>query len=76
MSRESRPVVLEVFNPPITVRGTIEAIQAPSNLVPERGSATSYVLVLIRGRLLETIVGATSGGSGGVDLLGVQTLGV
>jgi hypothetical protein len=76
LSREARPVVLEVYNPPITVRGTIEAIRSITNAQPERGSAPEYVLLLIRGRILEEIVGATPGGSGGIGLLGVDLLGV
>lgn len=76
LSREARPVVLEVFNPPLTVRGTIEAIRLVTNAQPERGSAPEYVLLLIRGRILEQIVGVTQGGSGGIGLIGVDLLGV
>lgn len=76
LAREGSPVVAERYNPPVVVRGTVEAVQMPERHQPRRGSAADYALVLIRGKVVTSGSVLSSEGSMGVGALGIGTLGV
>ena len=69
-------VTLELYRPPLVVKGVIESVQAPIFARGERGSATAYALVQVRGRIVGAGTGGTGQGTLGVALLGVDLLGV
>lgn len=72
-------VVCDVFRPGFTVRGVIEKVSQPIQLLPERGSPTFYATVTIRGRIGTSTTSAsqpTGDGTLGIGTLGIYKLGV
>lgn len=68
-------IEFELYRPPLVVRGVVESIDNPVIARSVRGSATTYALMQIRGK----IVGSGSQAGNGpfaVELLGINRLGV
>lgn len=69
---------LRVVEPPVTVRGIVDAIAEPIEYISDRGSVGKVMLIQFRGAY--TPAGATSQVTGdqtlGIGLLGVATLGI
>jgi hypothetical protein len=58
MNQSGQGMDLEVFDPPVTIRGIVDVIAAPVTYVAERGSAGRYCTVRFRGNRIadQTIV--------------------
>lgn len=76
LGRKGSPVVCEVYAHGLTIRGTVEAVQVPTTHIAQRGSASDYALVLVRGSELDYSTSSTNVGSLGIGTLGIQLMGV
>lgn len=69
---------LEVFDPPITLRGIVENILEPTSYVTDRGSQSKMCMIRFLGSLLTTEESYSVQGNAGLGIapLGIATLGV
>lgn len=80
LSREGSPVLLQLYAPELTIRGSIESVAAPVLEIGKRGSPTAVCQVTVRGKIVtaSTVSGGSTSTSSliGVGLIGVPTIGV
>lgn len=68
---------LVLLDPPVAFNGVLHRLAQPTNIITDRGSVATVVLVQFRGTKLGTAEGASFGTAGlGIGLLGVARLGV
>ena len=69
-------VEYENFRPPFLLRGVVESIDNPVIIRAERGSATTYALVQLRGQIVPASTQQAGNGPFAVELLAINRLGV
>jgi len=73
-NKEGKNVQLEIFRPDTLLRGIIENVSSPIEEISPRGSVTQYCIVRFRG---SKVIATSSSGQGlGIQLLGVNNLGL
>ena len=73
-NKEGKNVQLEIYRPDTLLRGIIENVSSPIEEISPRGSVTQYCLVRFRG---SKVIATSSSGQGlGIQLLGVNNLGL
>ena len=73
-NKEGKNVQLEIFRPDTLLRGIIENVSSPIEEISSRGSVTQYCIVRFRG---SKVIATSSSGQGlGIQLLGVNNLGL
>jgi len=73
-NKEGKNVQLEIFRPDTLLRGIIENVSSPIEEISPRGSVTQYCIVRFRG---SKVIATSSSGQGlGIQLLGVNNLGI
>ena len=73
-NKEGKSVQLEIYRPDTLLRGIIENVSSPIEEISPRGSVTQYCLVRFRG---SKVIATSSSGQGlGIQLLGVNNLGL
>ena len=73
-NKEGKNVQLEIYRPDTLLRGIIENVSSPIEEISPRGSVTQYCIVRFRG---SKVIATSSSGQGlGIQLLGVNNLGL
>ena len=73
-NKEGKSVQLEIYRPDTLLRGIIENVSSPIEEISPRGSVTQYCIVRFRG---SKVIATSSSGQGlGIQLLGVNNLGL
>jgi hypothetical protein len=69
---------LEVYDPPITLKGIVETILEPTGYITDRGSQSKMCMIRFLGSLVGTEESASSQGNAGLGVatLGIGTLGI
>lgn len=76
---EGQQTILEIYRVGLQMRGLVERVEAPVETISERGSVTRVMWVTMRGKRILESEGFGSNvvyGTLGIDLLGVELLGV
>jgi hypothetical protein len=73
-AREGATTLLEVYRPHELIRGVIENVSTPVEILTNRGSPATVTFVRVRGRRATSTGGAVEGGFG-IDMFGVPMFG-